>query len=369
MNFEKDYRIIMTLDGGGTNFVFSAFQSGRQIADEYRLDACGDDLDKSMNNIVEGFNYVLKQLDKTPSAISIASPGPADYPNGIIGDLGNLPAYRGGVALGSFLKNKFGLPVFINNDGDLYAYGEGLAGFLPYINKLLSDAGNPKRYKNLIGITLGTGFGCGLFINGELYRGDNSMAGEIWLLRNRISPEEFAEEHASIRGIRRLYSEAAGIEYSDAPSPKEIYEIAVGKIEGNKSAAIEAYKKMARVVGDAIANVVTIMDCPVVIGGGLAGASQLFMPFLLDEMRSYYKKTSDGARVKRLMAQIYYIGNEEDLKNFLHNETVEINVYGTNEKVNYDASKKIAVGISQLGASKAIALGAYAFALNMIDKQ
>jgi glucokinase len=37
--------------------------------------------------------------------------------------------------------------------------------------------------------------------------------------------------------------------------------------------------------------------------------------------------------------------------------------------VNYDASKKIAIGISQLGASKAIALGAYAFALNMIDKQ
>ncbi len=369
MAFEKDNRIIMTLDGGGTNFVFSAFKSGRQIVDEYRLDACGDDLDKSMKNIVEGFNYVLKCLDNAPSAISIAFPGPADYPNGILGDLGNLTAYRGGVALGPFLKIKFGLPVYINNDGDLYAYGEGLAGFLPYINKLLSDSGNPKRYNNLIGITLGTGLGCGLFINGELYRGDNSMAGEIWLIRNRISPDEFAEEHASIRGIKRLYGEAAGIEFSETPSPKEIYEIAIGKLEGNKSAAVEAYKKMAQVVGDAIANVITIMDCPVVIGGGLAGASPLFMPFLLDEMRSYYKKTSDGAQVKRLMAQIYNLTDNNELKEFLSNETVEINVYGTNKKVKYDSSKKIGIGISQLGTSKAIALGAYAFALNMLDKQ
>jgi glucokinase len=64
-------------------------------------------------------------------AISFAFPGPSDYPRGIIGDLGNLPCFRGGVALGPMLEDTFEIPVFINNDGDLFAYGEAIGGFLP----------------------------------------------------------------------------------------------------------------------------------------------------------------------------------------------------------------------------------------------
>ncbi len=62
----------------------------------------------------------------------------------------NLPAYRD-VALGPMLEDQFGLPTFINNDGDLFAYGEATAGFLPYVNGLLEKAGSPKRYRNLLG--------------------------------------------------------------------------------------------------------------------------------------------------------------------------------------------------------------------------
>jgi len=365
---KSDSRVVMTLDAGGTNFVFSAIQSGNQIVDEIVFSSEADNLDKSLKNIIDGFTLIKNKLNVPPDAISIAFPGPADYPNGILGDLGNLPAYRGGVALGPLLKEKFNLPVFINNDGDLYAYGEALWGFLPWINSELEKSGNPKRYKNLIGITLGTGFGFGLAVNGELYIGDNSMAGEIWLLRNKISPDEYVEEHASIRGVRRVYSEKAKIKFSESPSPKEIYEIALGLIPGNKNAAIEAYKTMAHVVGDAISNAVTLLDCNVVIGGGLAGASSLFMPFLIEEMRSYYVKSSDGSRVKRLMAEIYNLTDENDMKKFLKDESVEISVYGTNKKVKYNSSKKIGVGISQLGTSKAIALGAYSFAINELNK-
>lgn len=64
---------------------------------------------------------------KRPAAISFAFPGPADYPNGIIGGwLPNFPSFRDGVALGPFLQEKFGVPVFINNDGDLFAYALAL---------------------------------------------------------------------------------------------------------------------------------------------------------------------------------------------------------------------------------------------------
>ena len=109
-------------------------------------------------------------------AMAISGAGPADYTNGIIGDLGDLPAFRGDVALGPMLQGEFKIPVFINNNGDLFVYGEAIAGFLPYINDLVQKAGSPKRYRNLFGVTLGTGFGGGIVRDGELFIGDNSMA-------------------------------------------------------------------------------------------------------------------------------------------------------------------------------------------------
>ena len=139
MKYTDDDRIVMTLDAGGTNFVFTAIQSKEKIVDEITLPSYGNNLEKCLNNIVQGFNEVKAKLPHEPVAISFAFPGPADYPNGIIGDLTNLPAFRGGVALGPFLENKFDIPVFINNDGDLYSYGEAIFGFLPELNQKLMD--------------------------------------------------------------------------------------------------------------------------------------------------------------------------------------------------------------------------------------
>ena len=178
----------MTLDAGGTNFRFSAMRGNKPVTKTVAMPSNGDNLDRCLANIVEGFARVKQQCPQPPAAISFAFPGPADYPNGIIGDLGNLPGFRGGVALGPMLEEKFGIPVFINNDGDLFVYGEAIAGFLPYVNGLLEKAGSPKRYHNLFGVTLGTGFGGGIVRNGELFIGDNSMAGEVWLLRNKLHP-------------------------------------------------------------------------------------------------------------------------------------------------------------------------------------
>ena len=118
--------------------------------------------------------------DAVHSLSDFVTPGPADYPNGIIGGfLPNFPSFRDGVALGPFLKEKFGVPVFINNDGDLYAYGEALGGALPEINAKLAEAGSAKRYHNLIGYTFGTGFGVGTVIDGRLNRGRQLLRGNL----------------------------------------------------------------------------------------------------------------------------------------------------------------------------------------------
>ena len=202
MSYQTDNRIVLTLDAGGTNFVFSAIKGMQSIVEPVTLPSNGDNLDKCLHTILDGFKTVISKLNDKPVAISFAFPGPADYPNGIIGDLGNLPSFRDGVALGSMLQEQFNLPVFINNDGDLFAYGEAIAGLLPEVNEILEKAGNPKRYRNIFGITLGTGFGGGLVVNNQLYIGDNSAGAEIWLMRNGIDVYCFAEEGASIRAVQ-----------------------------------------------------------------------------------------------------------------------------------------------------------------------
>lgn len=158
MNFKDDPRVVLTLDAGGTNMVFGAMKGGGFIVEPMTLPAHSDNLDLCLGTIVKGFRAVVNRLDSKPSAISFAFPGPADYPNGIIGGyLPNFPSFRDGVALGPFLEKIFSVPVFINNDGDLFAYGEAIGGLLPEVNDKLEMAGSSKRYRNLIVIHLELG--------------------------------------------------------------------------------------------------------------------------------------------------------------------------------------------------------------------
>ena len=138
--YKHDPRIVMTLDAGGTSFRFSALRGDQPVTDVIVMPSNADDRGRCLATLVEGFTRTRQQCPEPPVALSFAFPGPADYPNGIIGDLPNLPAFRGGVALGPMLRDRFDLPVFINNDGDLFAYGEAIAGLLPWVNQLSSGS-------------------------------------------------------------------------------------------------------------------------------------------------------------------------------------------------------------------------------------
>ncbi len=368
MNSNADKRIVMTLDAGGTNFRFAAIQGNKLVTKTVAMAADGDDLKKCLAPLVEGFTQIKAQCPKPPAAISFAFPGPADYPRGIIGDLGNLPGFRGGIALGPMLEKHFGIPTFINNDGDLFVYGEAIAGFLPYVNDLLEKAGSPKRYKNLFGVTLGTGFGGGIVRDGELFVGDNSMAGEVWLLRNKLQPETNAEEGASIRGVRRTYAAQAGIALDQVPEPKMLFEIGRGKRPGHRAAAVEAFRRMGEVVGDAMAQALTLVDGLAVIGGGVSGSWPLFLPALVDELNSTYT-SPNGAKFRRMVQVAFNLEDAAQRKKFLKGEAREITVPGGQRKLKYDPLARIGVGMSRLGTSEAVAIGAYAFALRKLDRE
>lgn len=365
MNLASDPRTVMTLDAGGTNFRFSAIRGGKPIVEGVHIPTRAQELTTCLASIIEGFEAVKAQCPEPPVAISFCFPGPADYPKGIIGDLPNLPAFRGGVPLGPLLEAKFGIPVYINNDGDLFTYGEAIGGLLPHINGLLEKAGSPKRYRNLFGITLGTGLGGGLSRDGKLFVGDNSVAAEVWTLRHKLQLGLNAEEGACIRAVRRSYGEATGIAFDETPEPKDIFAMAQDASSENQPAARQAFENLGEIAGDVMATALTLIDGLGVIGGGVSGAWPAFLPSLVGEMNSDHTNPA-GEKFRRMPAKAFNLEDPEQLEIFLKGETRRLAIPGTEQFIDYDPLQRCGVGISRLGTSEAVALGAYAFALDQL---
>jgi len=365
-NFRTDSRIVMTLDANSAVMVFGAMQGGEFIVDPITLDANAHDLDLCLQTMVKGFRMVRDQLDRQPAAISFAFPGPADYPNGIIyGYLLNFPSFRGGVALGPYLRKKFGIPVYINNDGDLFAYGEALGGVLPDINERLELAGSSKRYRNLLGYVFGDGFGVGMIVNGMLNRGDNSCV-ETCYFPHAKRPDIIVEEGVSIRAVKRVYKELSSDERE--LEPKDIFEIAEGRMEGSREAAVQAFAEMGELTGEVMLPAANITDGLIVLGGGMTGAARYIKPAILEVMRSKIH-TLDGKELGRIPMKVYDLDNEEEFADFVKGEQQKMKIYGSEIEVDFDPQKRIGVTVSKMGAGKAIAIGAYAFALDQLDRR
>ena len=103
------------------------------------------------------------------------------------------------------------------------------------------------------------------------------------------------------------------------------------------------------------------------MGGGLSGAWPLFLQNLVKEMNRKFEVPS-GDHLDRLEIHVFNLENERSLKRFITGNTREIQVPFSNKKITYDPIKRIGVGISRLGTARATAMGAYAFAINELDK-
>ena len=365
--YRNDNRIVITLDAGGTNLVFSAMQGYDFIIPPITHPTNAHDLDLCMQTMVKGFSEVIEQLPAKPVAISFAFPGPADYRAGIIGGyLPNFPSFRAGVALGPFLSRKFGLPVYINNDADLFAYGEAMGGALPEINHRVLEMDGTRQYANMLGYTFGTGLGMGSVINGQLNLGNNECV-ETFCLPNKLEPDIIVEEGASIRAIKREYGLLTG-NMDHGLEPYDIFLIAEGKKEGDVEAALKSFEKFGEIAGNAFATAVTLTDSLIVVGGGLTGAMKYIKPSLLKELRSKLS-TRTGDEVGRVQLRVFDLDDELEFAKFVVGDPHQVKVYGSDDTVTYDTMKRTGLVISKLGASKAISIGAYVFALNSIDKQ
>jgi glucokinase len=327
-----------------------------------------EDLEACLDQILGGLQEIHNSSGRSAAAISIGFPGPADYRNGIIGECNNLPAFHNidGVALGPMLEGHFDLPVFIRNDADLFAYGEAIAGALPEINKALEESGSTLRYRNLLGITLGTGIGAGIVTNGKLHEGDNSAAAEIWALRSKLHRDSPVEEDVSIRALRRVYAEIARMPIEEAPTPDALAAIARHEQKGHSAAARESYRRFGEALGDAIANALTLFDGLVTLGGGISAAHELFMPAVMQELNAQFQPR-DSAKAPRTLMRAFNLEDETDRRSLLAHKMRDVAVPRSDRHVSYDPMKRTGVAISKLGTGRAVALGAYEVAVSELE--
>ncbi|MFY0624650.1 MAG: ROK family protein [Reichenbachiella sp.] len=364
----KDSPLILTLDAGGTNFVFSAMKDREIVTNPINKKAYADNLNHCLESLFNGFKETITKLKSPPDAISFAFPGPANYHMGIIGNLPNFNAFNGDTPLGPILENEFGIPVYINNDGNLFAYGEATSGQLPVINEKLKKAGSLKKFNNLIGITLGTGIGSGIVIDGHLLLGDNACGAEIHNTLNRDNSNWNCEESISTRAIQRVYAEESDIAFDSKIFPGDIYNIAKGKDKGNKEAALSAFKQFGTSLGSTICNIVSIIDGLVVIGGGITKGWDLFGSHTLREINKSYRDHT-GKMHDRLSYRFFDLTREEYLLEFTKGSEKKMAIPGSGKELVYDTMPRTGITLSQIGASQSIMLGAYDFAVSKLQNK
>ncbi|MCW8965174.1 MAG: ROK family protein, partial [Candidatus Pacearchaeota archaeon] len=150
------------------------------------------------------------------------------------------------------------------------------------------------------------------------------------------------------------------------PDARGLENIAKGIEKGNKKAAIHAYENLGIVAGDAIAHALTLIDGLVVIGGGLSKAAGLFYPSLLKELNSTIKH-ANGEDIPRLIMDVYDLEKTSMVEEFVRGKEQTIKIHSYSEYITYNTSFRTGIGFSRLGTSRAVALGAYVFALMQID--
>ena len=165
----------------------------------------------------------------------------------------NLPT-MGGVRIRQELESRLGSAVVLANDANCFAYGEW-------------GAGAGKGVDICCGVTLGTGFGMGVVVDGRIYRGSHRNAGEIWCAPFRDGRK--VEEIVSGPGVAASYQERTGVA-ADAS------EVARRARAGDEVAAA-VWQEFGEALGFALSYAVNVLDPGVVvIGGSMAAARDVF---------------------------------------------------------------------------------------------
>jgi len=277
---------VFGVDIGGTTVKIGLFSIEGELLDKWEITTRKDDGGAYiLQDITDSINAKLteKGISKEDvKGVGMGVPGPVKE-DGTVVKCVNLG--WGVFNAADELSELVGLPVKVGNDANMAALGEYWQG-------------GGKSYQNIVMITLGTGVGGGIIINGKMLSGVNGAGGEIGHMP--IDPEEqdvcncgkkgCLEQYASATGIVRLANRA--LQASDKPSvlreakyvsAKEIFDAA----KSGDNLALELMEEHGKRLGYALASVACVVDPEAfVIGGGVSKAGDI----LLNTVKKYYQE-------------------------------------------------------------------------------
>ncbi len=272
---------VIGLDLGGTNSVFGIVDSRGEIKATTAIKTQGyDSVDDYVTAAVEALQVIIDQVGgiDTIKAMGIGAPN-GNYYNGTIEFAPNLSwGHNGIVPLADMFSKKLGIPVALTNDANAAAIGEMTYGVA-------------RGMKNFIVITLGTGVGSGIVVNGQLLYGSDGFAGELGHVIVRgdngrscgCGRSGCLEAYCSATGVARTAREL--LETTEEPSllrelmPENItsLDVSIAAGKGDKLAK-EIYEFTGAMLGEACANFAAFSSPEAFIFfGGLTKAGDLIM--------------------------------------------------------------------------------------------
>ncbi|MBN1999747.1 ROK family protein [candidate division KSB1 bacterium] len=272
---EQGKEFFIGLDLGGTSLKYALGTSGGDILIKDEMDSKADRPQKEVFEVIFKAIKVLREEAKTRggfvAAIGLGSPGAVDFEKGKL--KGNTPNFLhwGDAEIKKTIEAEFAIPCWADNDANVMAFAE-------------SRKGAGKGANNVIALTLGTGIGGGILIDGQLFRGTRYAGAELGHITIDYDGEPCncggygcVEKYASAPAMVKNYIEkltTAKMSIPDKVSTKIIFARAK---EGEKQ-ALETIDDTCKYLGAALASIINIFNPEIiVIGGGVADAGDEFM--------------------------------------------------------------------------------------------
>jgi len=277
------------VDLGGTNMRIAAVDENGKIIEKITT---GTEVSRGRDSVIFGMCTAIQDMEaKFRSStghlcgIGIGVPGIIEMQSGMVRQSPNLPGWED-YTVREEIERRLGTKVILENDANSAALGE----------KWLGAAAN---VDDMCMLTLGTGVGGGLVLNGRIWHGMTGMAGEIGHINADpngppcgCGSQGCLEHYASATAVKRMAIEAVangsapelGRAMNEDPefSSKVVYQMA---IQGDEPAR-KIYHTVGKALGIVLADLVNIFNLPMyVVGGGVSSAWEAFAPAMMEEIR------------------------------------------------------------------------------------
>ena len=292
-------KYIISIDLGGTNLRIALVDENLLIKDRFVLCTPVFSTKESLiSAVVSSINKIISKNNlnkKDILGIGLGLPGPIDYKNGIVHYFPNIPGWKN-VFLKDKLQAKLGIKTFVDNDANVMALAE-------------SRVGAARGMKHIVCLTLGTGVGGGLILNGELFRAATNATGELGHVPvNQAGPKCNCGGIACLEayiGNKRIMQQAEKI-FRKKITLEQLSALAG---QGNRN-AIKIWKDAGDILGVALSGVINLLspDC-IVIGGGVANAGKV----LFDQVKETILKRAMTVQAKHVKIYKAALGDDAGL--------------------------------------------------------